>query len=211
VIVLAIVGYFVSPPVGLSSLNSELEEAVQKDAGYTESIIKVETEASTISYKELFDLCEKSIEGRTNLIVQLRGLYPETESELKNKLIEFLNAENELVRQKSQFYRKQLAFSSSFDLYKAHLENLPSSYYGWDYWEKSSKELKSEMEKAASDMTQSADCFVSTYKTLVENESVLKRSMELAGLRFVGFFEKYQQSNIRLAEDAKTLAQAAQL
>lgn len=77
----------------ISSLYSKLEEAVGKDAGYTETIIKVEAEASSMTYKELFDLCEKSIEGRTNLIVELRGLYPEIKSELKEKLIDFLNAE----------------------------------------------------------------------------------------------------------------------
>lgn len=210
-VVLAVAGYFANRQMKLSALNSKLEEAVGKDAGYIETIIKVEAEASSMSYQEFFELCEKSIEGRTNLLVELRGLYPEIQSDLKHKLIDFLNAENELVRQKSHFYRKQLSFSTAFDSYNEHLSDYPTSSYGWEYWIRRSTNLKSEIVKAASEMTESANGFISTYKSLVAQETGVKKEMEAAGLRFTGFFEKYQESNIKFAEDAKTLAEGIKL
>jgi len=60
----------------------------------------VSSVSPSITYKEIFGLCDKSIESRTNLIIELRGLYPNIKYDLKEKLVDFLNSENELVRSK---------------------------------------------------------------------------------------------------------------
>src|SRR5687768_9610415 len=61
----------------MQEIKARLAEAVGRDSGYTETILKAESEASGMTYAELFQLCDKSIEDRTQLIVGLRGLYPE--------------------------------------------------------------------------------------------------------------------------------------
>jgi hypothetical protein len=190
--------------------NARLEEAVGKDMGYTETIMKIESEASSMSFAELFDLCEKSVEGRTSLVVELRGLYPDVESELKNRLIEFLNEENNLVRQKGYFYRKLLAFSTTMELYKDHVVAYPTSSYGWDYYNQRTRQLKSEMTKASADMVESAASFIVAYRSLVEMEQELEKRMASAGLRFATFFKQYEKENIDRAQAAIDAAGKAQ-
>ena len=206
IIILIAAYFFINHQLKLSEINQKLEEAIGKDAGYTETIIKVEKDASSITYQELFDLCDKSIEGRTELIVELRGLYPSIESETKNKLIDFLNYENELIRNKKQFYRKQLSFSSALESYKEHSSDFPSSSYGWDYYFERSRKLRTEMVNAATEMKTNADQFINAYSELLKKEKHLKVILDKAGIRFQGFFQKYENEYIKLAEDAKELA-----
>ncbi len=191
----------------ISQLKQKLEEAIGKNAGYTETIIKVEAEASGMTYKELFDLCDKSIEDRTTLIVELRGLYPDIDYELKEKLIEFLNHENELTRSKRAFYRHQLDLSSSTEILQEHLADTPSSSYGWDYYRKRSNSLKNDLLEAISEIISSADNFKSNYLELVEQESNLTSSMSAENIRFPTIFKQYEESNIKLADETKTTAE----
>src|SRR5579871_6443730 len=53
----------------LSGLKQKLGEAIGKDLGLTETILRVESESSKITYGEFFELCNKSVENRTNLVV----------------------------------------------------------------------------------------------------------------------------------------------
>jgi len=202
-------GYiYISHQMRLSEINKKLEEAIGKDAGFTETIIKVEKDASSITYQELFDLCDKSIEQRTNLIVELRGLYPDIESNVKDKLIEFLNNESELVRNKKQFYRKKLTFSSANDSYIEHTKDTPSSLYGWDYYWKRWDKLKISMFEAAGEMETNAQRFINCYHEIVSKEKELKPLLKEENIRYNGFFEKYAEENFKIAEDAKELAKS---
>src|SRR5688500_14510095 len=42
----------------------KLNSAMARDAAYAETILKIESDSSNITYAELFSLCDKSIEGR---------------------------------------------------------------------------------------------------------------------------------------------------
>jgi hypothetical protein len=187
-------------------LKARLVEAVGKDAGYTETILKVEAEASSMTYGEMFALCERSIDARTNLIIELRGLYPQVKSDLRTKLIDFLSAENELVRQKSAFYRKSMALSTAMDLIKDHLSEKPSSEYGWDFYMSRFKKLSAESKEAAGGMAEAASAFSTTYKALRDQEATLGVAMEAAGIRFQPIFKKYGDANLKHADEAKALA-----
>jgi hypothetical protein len=101
----------------LHEVKQKLGEAIGKDLGLTETILKVESESSKITFAELFELCNKSVDGRTNLIVELRGLHPEMDYALKEQLIKYLNAENEFVRSKREFYAKVMQASSASETY----------------------------------------------------------------------------------------------
>ncbi|HPG40233.1 MAG TPA: hypothetical protein PLP19_14715 [bacterium] len=187
-------------------LKHKLEEAIGKNAGYTETILKVESEASGMTFKELFDLCEKSIADRTNLIIELRGLYPDINFELKEKLIIFLNDENELIRAKRAFYNHQLDFTSSVELFQNHISDTPTSLYGWDYYTKRTNLLKSELIQEITKIINSADNFKSNYVKLVEQENILTNSMNNENIRFPTIFKQYEESNIKLADDSITTA-----
>jgi len=191
----------------ISQLKQKLEEAIGKNAGYAETILKVEAEASGMTYAELFNLCDKSIDDRTNLIVELRGLYPDVDYKMKEELIEFLNHENELTRAKRAFYRHLLTMSSSMERLQKHVSDRPSSDYGWDYYYKRTNSLKTELIKAITDIVSSADDFKSNYVKLVEQESTLSISMSAEGIRFPTVFKQYEEANIKLADESKSTAE----
>lgn len=195
-------GFFVgSHYLAVARLNDKLEEAVGRDSGYTETILKIEAESGSMTYAELFSLCEKSIDDRTNLIVELRGLYPDIDSKVKNALVEHLTHENELIRQKVGFYRKQLAVSTALELYTEHIADPPSSYYGWDYFKARSAKLKNEATQAISEMVAEGSQFVKTYETVAQRERALGDQMDRAGLRFIRVFERYKAQNVDKARE----------
>jgi len=201
--VLGSIGFLVgSRHLEVARLNERLEEAVGRDSGYTETILKIEAESGSMTYAELFSLCEKSVADRTNLIVELRGLYPDVDSEVKTTLIQHLTAENELIRQKAGFYRKQMEVSTALETYMDQLADTPSSYYGWDYYKARVAKLKNETSEAIADMVSEGTQFVKTYEALVDREKSLGDQMDRAGLRFVRVFEKYKGQNVGKTQEA---------
>jgi hypothetical protein len=124
------------------------------------------------------------------------------------QLIEFLNAENELIRQKSAYYRKSLALSASLDTYKDHVSDYPLGGYGWDYYNRRTSQLKGEMSEAAGEMLQCATEYTTTYRTLVDREASLATAMKKRNLRFVSIFQKYQESNVGIEQTARTAVQS---
>ena len=212
VVALGITGFLVgSSYLATARLNEKLEEAVGRDSGYTETILKIEAESGSITYAELFSICEKSIADRTNIIVELRGLYPDIDSKLKTSLVEHLAAENELIRQKMGFYRKQMRFSGALESYTDHLANPPSSYYGWEYYQTRLTKLKSETTEAAAEMVREGTQFVETYETLVDREKTLAEQMDRAGLRFVQVFDQYKTQNVEKAQEAIKTVQSLKI
>lgn len=135
----------------LHEINQALGAAIGKDQGLTETILKVESDSSKITFAELFELCNKSVEGRTNLIVELRGLHPEMDYELKERLIAYLNAENDFVRAKREFYSKVMQGSSATNMYLEHIRNPPSSIYGWEFFNDQVRQLRQKVLEAASE------------------------------------------------------------
>src|SRR5580704_13590737 len=112
-LVLSVGGVFADRQYRLHDVKQRLGEAIGKDQGLTETILKIESESSKITFAEVFELCNKSVDARTNLIVELRGLHPEMDYQLKVQLLEYLNAENEFVRAKRELYKKMMQASSA--------------------------------------------------------------------------------------------------
>lgn len=208
-IVFALVGIFGYRYYRTSLLNNKLEEAMGRDAGYTEMILNIEAESPDITLKELFELCNKSINNRTKLIIDLRAVFPNLKSHLRDKLIEFLNAQNQLVRSKRNFYQKKLAFSTTQVLFNEALQGMPSPRYLSDYDLDRACSIGSQWEHSASDLVESANDFFVAYHNVLEQETELTGEMASARIRFSAVFRKYQKNNITMVEDAKKIAQAA--
>jgi hypothetical protein len=188
-------------------LKEKLEEAIGKNSGYTETILKIEADASNMTYKELFDLCDKSIQDRTNLIIELRGLYPDINYELKEKLVNFLNDENIIVRAKKAFYRSSMGFSSAMKSYTDHISDIPSSSFAREYYLKRSVSLKNELIKEIGDILSSSEDFKTNYNKLCKQENEISNMMKSEGLRFPLLFQNFQSHNLNAVEKAKSVAE----
>lgn len=191
-------GIYINHRMKISNLNEQLQSAIGKDQGITETILKVESESSSMSFQELFELCEKSVKERTDMLIELRGLYPDMQSKLKDSLIEFLNAENELIRSKSQSYRKYLNVSTGNDSYKDLMKDWSSaSYYMSDYYHKRIADKVYELIKDAEEMKDDTQRFYDQFKLLTSKEKSLSAIMNDEGLRFTPIFSKYQESTLK--------------
>lgn len=202
----SLVGLFGYRHYKIFMINKQLEEAVGKDTGYTETILKTELDSPHMTFAEFFKLCDESIEGRTKLIISLRGLYPDIKYELKDKLIEFLNSENELVRTKKAFYRSRLNFNSNLEMLSKHISDKPSSIYGYPYFLKRMLSIKSDLIEAISNMVENSESFIVSYKKLIEQEITISDEMEKTSIRFIKVFKKYEESNNKIIKDSKESA-----
>jgi hypothetical protein len=178
-----------------SEIKTKLEEAIGRDAGYTETILKMESDSSHITYGEFFTLCDKSVEERTSLIVGLRGLYPSVNNQTKEKLIDFLNSENDVIRSKRDLYRRKMLLSSAIESATTTAQNSPYSEYGWDYYRRSVTRAKQEALDAAKELQTSATGFVEAYQKTLKLEAGVAESASRSGIRFKPIFKPYDLSN----------------
>ncbi len=207
IVVLGGVGSLAYHQYRMHGLKQKLGEAIGKDLGLTETILRIETESSKITYGEFFELCNKSVENRTNLIVELRGLYPEMDYQLKTRLVEYLSAENEFVRAKRDFYRKSMEQSSAADAYLEQIKDYPSSSYGWEFYRDRLRQMKAKVLEAAREAEKSADEFLKLYEKMAKEETAIAKEAQSAGLRFDPIFQKHAKGNQKRAEETRQGAQ----
>jgi hypothetical protein len=212
---LAVMGLLLTIWAGISTqqhfkrqaeIKAKLEEAIGRDAGYTETILKMESESNNITYGEFFDLCNKSVDERTNLIVELRGLYPSVSNVIKDRLIDFLNAENDTVRSKRDMYRRHMLLSSAMESATETLRDRPTSEYGWDFYRERLARSKEDLEKSANDLLTSGKAFVDSYEKTLKVEGSVADATKRAGIHFKTAFSDYDQSNVQKAKESIDLA-----
>jgi len=195
---IAAAGFYLNHKMKISKLNDKLQSALGKDQGITETIIKVEKESGSMSFKELFELCDKAVKDRTDMLIELRGLYPELRSTFKDSLIEFLNAENELTRSKSQSYRKFLDVSSEEESYKRLVDDYVSSSYDMgSYYRRDICDKCNEIIKDADEMKSDVETYYVNYNLLIAKEISLDSIRKKEGLVFSPIFSKYGESNLK--------------
>lgn len=184
-------------------LKQKLGEAIGKDLGLTETILKIESESSKMTYGELFELCNKSVENRTNLIVELRGLYPDMDYRLKTRLVDYLSAENEFVRAKREFYRKTMEQSSAIQSYAENEKSFRASSAGWQFYLDQRRPLREKVLEASGEALTSADEFTKMYDSVAKQEIMIAQETHNAGLRFDPVFQKHATSNQKRAKEIK--------
>ena len=192
--ILASATYYIKYRIRMSDLNEKLSVTIGKDEGLIEIILKIP--GSEITYGEVFDLCDKSVNDRIQLIIDLRGLYPEMKSDLKDTLIDFLSIENELVRDVKQSSRREMNIESK----RKELLRLQNSEYSEYYYSTIRSEIKEVKEDLISLLSSSLS-FKDKYEELLEKENRLSVQMAKAGLRFIPLYAKYKTANIEMANN----------
>ena len=206
-IILAAVGSLAYQHYQSDGAKQKLSEAFGKDRGLTETILKVESESSKITYGEILELCNKSLENRTSLIVELRGLYPELDHQFKLRLVDYLSSENEFVRAKREFYRKSMEQSAATTAYLEQGKDYPSSIYGWDFYKGRIRQARVQLMEAADKAYKSADDFLKVYEKMAKEEVAMTRIAQDAGLRFEPIFQNHATANRKRANETKAEAQ----
>jgi hypothetical protein len=199
-IVLVIGGMVINHQMKISDMNEKLSVALAKDYGITESILKIEGETTNATYQDLFDMCDKAVKDRSELLVELRGLYPNLESELRDSLINLINLENDITRSKEHAYRAKLSTSSLERLYDLRSTYLSSYYFSDSYH----RAMVNEAYDLIDDVVKGRDAikdFTTIYGKLVKIETRIAVLMDDEDLLFKPFYTKNKDSNIKVMTD----------
>ncbi len=189
-------GFYISHRMKISNFHEKLQTVINKDQGITEIILKAETESSQMTYSELFEFCDKSVKDRTEMLIELRGLYPDKESVLKDSLMYFLNEENKMVRLKVQSYRKYIDVSIGKDSYEEARDNyIHSDKYDRKMYFKMYRNSLSKMTEDTRELKDVLLTFRETYELLTEMEKSIESLMNTEGLKFTPIFSKYEAAN----------------
>ncbi len=178
------IGFLVYRAYRVHDLKQRLGEVIGRDQALMETVLKAENDAPHMSYREFLALCNRSIESRTDFIVELRGLYPEIDYAMKDRLIDYLNAENEFVRAKRDEYQKSMELISAVGLQMELVMNVPSSPYAWGFHNDRIGRSKQRVLEAAFEAEKSGDELLRVYERMAAKESSMAQEAQNAGLRF---------------------------
>ncbi len=88
----------------VATAKAAIQKILDQDAGYTETLLKSDVDSESLSYKEVFDLCDKVLNARTDLLVQLRAINPGENVPVKEQAVAFLAAENDWTRAIKKYF-----------------------------------------------------------------------------------------------------------
>jgi hypothetical protein len=212
---LAGVGAFGYREYRLHGLKQKLAEAIGRDLGLTETILKLEVDSGKITFGEALALCNRSVEDRTNLIIELRGLYPDLDYQFKTKLIDYLSAENEFVRTRREYYQKTMERTvqereysernKEIDIDIARMKAVPAlaTEASKSYLEDRINQNRDVTIKALREEEQSADEFLAMYDKMEKLEKAMDNDARAAGLQFDTVFQKNAASTLALRRTIK--------
>jgi hypothetical protein len=149
-----------------------VEDAIDRDAAYTEAILK---ETYSTEFLKFWYLCDASIKVRKDLIIELRGLYPSGKNRMNDQLIEFLRTENDFVLAKKWLYTSKLLFLTKLKTSSTGQESLPF----------------------ATNLVDSGVAFVRSYDEAVKMEPEVAYAATQLSIRFKPLFRSYSDSNLK--------------
>ena len=169
-------------------LKATLQQTIDKDAGYTEGVLK-EPDSSKKPLQEFRDLCNKSIQARTRLVDDLRGgsgfaFAP------REKLIELLNAENDLVQTKSECYRKHREMLEQFDHWTKK-----AGFVGMEALITGRGTVSKEVFVAGEAYVEAARSFLDQYQKAVALEKGLADAVSGLGIRPPTAVQQHEKAN----------------
>lgn len=193
IVVGVVTAFYVNHRMKIKDMNEKLLGVIDKDQGSMEITLKIP--GSETSYDEAFSLCDKCLNDRIELIINLRGINPDMKSELKDSITDFLSLENELVRDLKLMYSQDMELHTKIE----SITRLINSDYSYLY----KSDIRSDIDEAKDLATQglrSVSSFKEKYATLMRNEANIAKQMDKASLRFTQIFGKYQTGNFAFTD-----------
>jgi hypothetical protein len=180
-----------------STEQAKLEQALRDDSSYAERILNLEDDAPGLSYDELFTLCNKAIEQHTALMAQLQGIYPSIDLQLKARLIAYLDAANEVTRE------KKALFQDEQEAFKFNFNNKIESHQGFATYHVSAR---INALKPLQEYDRAAYRFQKAYEKVLKLEYAAEEQAKRCNIRFTPVFRTYQGSNFERAELAHQIS-----
>ena len=210
-VLLPVGGWFGFHAYRMHLLKDTIADTLGRDLAITEAILKSELSQGNAGLPEL---CFKSSAARGQLIAELRAVSPTVDYGLRNRLIEYMSAENKFADSKLAFYNELtggLLIAQNFyrDAARdfAAAKASPGSYE-WNYFYQQMRTCRDGLIRAWGEAGQSADMFVAAYHEMEKAEQAFAAEIRGAGLAFTPMFQKYAQNNEKPARDTKETVSA---
>lgn len=187
----------------LGKLRAAVQTVIGKDNGYTEVLLKIEADASSMNYEELFSLCDRTIKGRNDLLVDLRGLGASGDFPVVEQIVAFMDMENEWVRAKRSFYQRQMTLNGEAKRYTSLVAEVKAYQPAFSELEKfRHKELTARMQMvdASRALESAATILASLYQLAVAQETRLEAALAAAGFRKARLFSHHRQANMKAVD-----------
>lgn len=180
-------------------LKAKIGEAIQKNVAYAEGALDParRTTGEVISK----DLWSESIDGTRGIAAELRA-FPAT-SPLRERLIDFLEAQNEVVRAKADMYGKALAVVLATEAWKGQRDFARQfiSSPGWQLRLGLMDELSGQITETALQLEASCTRFLDLYQKVLKLEADLLNDASRVRVPFPPTFQKYEKANTKEAQE----------
>lgn len=209
----------------VAASKAEIQKILAKDSGYMENVLGVEKNEGGLNFKEFFDLCDKAIDGKRTLTVELRGAALGLDPLFSEKARSFIDAGNEVIRAKRTFYQRQLELNSadSKEMKEVRTMHIPNVIDRVEAIQRYGG-LVSKVSAVVEQMDRGATEYAAAFRKYAGLEGALVREWAEQGLALQGMAEQYQALNMKavkasqergslikaeLTSAATTLSQAA--
>jgi len=172
-----------------------IEDLLKKDFASIEMILKLK--GSVDDYEETINICDRAIQERTELCAGLRGFNINIYPDLREKLLNFINSENELVQAKKTIYLKEKYFFiklAGLEKFTANKVNSPEKIERYISFNREIPDLILEIGK-------SVDDYGNIYEKVLSEENDLEKDMKKVSINFSSVLKVYHLSNKEMTED----------
>jgi hypothetical protein len=176
-------------------LREKLPGLAQKVSSNLELAMKGD-ESQSITWKEMFDTCEKTVKALEDTKIEIKSVSPGVEYAPRAELLVYIDLSIDVVRQKNSIYRSMFAVSNALDRAK---RNSGTSEYEIKARLEALEEAGEEMKKTEAGATK----LETLYADALTKEGSLAALFTEKKMPLERIFERYQESNRKFIEGNK--------
>ena len=189
---------------------AKLREILIKEQAVTEQVLQPPPDG--ITYDKFFRQCERSLDERDQLVVEVRLLRQDVLSGLHEQIISLMKALNELTRAKVELMRLVAQWSSMASNHSAYSARLEAEFFRthvggkreaieWAY-----KMTTNRLEALAKELTQSAAAFDEMYDKATDVDEAVFAEVRRYGIDVQPQLKKFSPANKALSARVRKAA-----
>lgn len=188
-----LVSWFAYSSARLRPLKSEIATVLATDASLSESLLRSLGSDSAIQ-GELISLCEKNISTRQDLSTRLRSANADVRYDLRERAIEFINAEIEVDRAFRQVFESIVTDIAALDAEVSYLQYMVQYRLTSQVYEDTLQGLHDKSDKADAAVIDGLTTLRREYDSILEVEQSLQAQTAKAGILFTAMLAKYKEN-----------------
>lgn len=189
--------------------SARLREILIKDQGLTEQVLQ---SSAAVTYDEFFRQCDRSIDERDRLVVEVRLLPQDVLIPLRDEIVSQMRALNELTRAKVNMVRLLVLWRSKAGNHSADFARLEAEFLQTHVGgerqaiEWAARTEINEINALARELSQSADTFDGLYDKATDEEEAVSVEARKSGVMIQPQLKEFAAANKALSASARSVA-----